>query len=170
MGHDFQQLKNTVASFSEDPVASWRDLCAEWKPYGIKRVPLYYGFQCECGVHIANIHYIRNIHNGNKLKIGSDCIRHFGNGAVNQKIVEDVFCHERFHIGVVEHVLELNPRALNDWEKGFMEDVVKSRSFSQGQLDKFSESKLNVYRRLKSKVRKALGKKYCSTTLDNFVQ
>ena len=168
MGHDFQQLKRTVASFSENPTAHWKALCAEWRPYRIERFPLDYGFQCECGVHIANIHYIKNIYNSNKLKIGSECIRHFGSGIVSQKVIEDVFFHQRFHAGIIKHALELNPRLLNEWERNFMNDVVKSKSFSQKTLAGFSEKKLNKYRELKSRVRRALGKEYCSSTLGNF--
>jgi hypothetical protein len=66
----------------------WPEAKLEWSVSNVEILPGRKKEACSCGQQIREIYSIMNNNNGEELRIGSDCVRHFGREDLDEEAAE----------------------------------------------------------------------------------
>ncbi len=111
----------------------------EWDLRCIRKGEVYGDTQCLCGHDILNHCHLHNKRNGKRVIVGSKCVDKFVNKEIGasalfsslDKIHQDT--SSNMSRALILHVYEAD--YINEWEKGFLMDMLGKRKLSPKQFN-----------------------------------
>lgn len=105
-------------------------------------------YQCACGKnHIKELCFIHNKTNGNELLVGNCCVKKFmdlENDAIFRAIRS-----KKLNSEIIEYAFSHN--IINEWEKNFLHDVWRKRTFSFKQIETKRKIEKKIFRHVGGK-------------------
>lgn len=128
MGNNFKQK---IVELSESK--TWEDAKVEWDVDHIDYSPEW--DSCLCGHPIKELIFISNMRNGNETLVGNCCINRFFEEKRYTKVFNAIK-KRKFNLELIEYCHQ--HKIVNDWEHGFLLDVLgmKRLTMKQGALQK----------------------------------
>ena len=123
---------------------TWDEAKQEWELDSIEFAsPDDSPWSCLCGhTPIKELCYLRNWKTNEVVVVGNHCVRHFLGFDHICRITAAVK-EKRINADVIEYSYQRG--IINDWERGFLENVHRKRKLSVKQADKLAELNVRIF-------------------------